>query len=95
MKILQLKLIFSFRDEYGTVYKSGTLAGLVYEVSGSSLDWAHDKLGIKYSYALELRDRGEFGFMLPVNQIEPTVKETFAGVAAMANEIYKKDFVPN
>ena len=28
--------------------------------------------------------------MLPVNEIEPAVKETFAGVEAMANEIHKE-----
>ena len=28
--------------------------------------------------------------MLPVNEIQPTVEETYAGVVAMANEIYKE-----
>ncbi len=71
--------------------KSIAIAKISYIASGSSVDWAHNKLGIKYSYALELRDRGRFGFMLPVNEIQPTVTETFAGVVAMANEIYKRD----
>ena len=81
---------FLFRNEHGTVFKSGAIAKIIYQASGSSVDYAHSKLGIKYSYALELRDRGRFGFMLPVNEIEPAVKETFAGVEAMANEIYKE-----
>lgn len=44
-------------------------------------------MGIKYSFALELRDQGQHGFMLPVNQIKPTVEETWAGLEAMADEI--------
>ena len=63
---------------------------MIYEAAGSSVDWAHLKLGIKYSYALELRDKGQHGFMLPVNQIQPTVEETWAGINGMALEISKE-----
>ena len=37
-----------------------------------------------------MRDKGSSGFLLPVNEIQPTVEETYAGVVAMANEIYKE-----
>lgn len=36
-----------------------------------------------YSFTIELRDTGKFGFLLPVNQIGPTQKETWAGFHAM------------
>lgn len=78
------------RNEHGVTYKSGPIAEIIYEASGSSVDWAHAKLGIKYSYALELRDDGTHGFNLPVNEIQPTVEETFAGIVGMADEIYKE-----
>ena len=42
------------------------------------------------SYALELRDKGEHGFMLPVMQIKPTVEETWTGITGMALEIAKQ-----
>lgn len=29
--------------------------------SGSSVDWTYDTLKIKYSYAVELRDQGQYG----------------------------------
>jgi hypothetical protein len=29
--------------------------------SGSSMDWAYEIAGIKYSYAVELRDTGDYG----------------------------------
>ena len=78
------------RNEHGVIYKSGPIAEIIYEASGSSVDWAHAKLGIKYAYALELRDDGRYGFNLPVNEIQPTVEETFAGIVGMADEIYKE-----
>ena len=55
------------------------------------------KAGIKYAYGLELRpgrNGGHGGFMLPVNQIKPTVEETWEGVRAMCMEI-KSEFVSN
>ena len=54
------------------------------------MDWAHGVAGIKYSFSLELRDRGQYGFFLPRSQIVPTAEETFTGILAMANEIKKE-----
>ena len=39
---------------------------------------------------MELRDDGTHGFILPVNEIQPTVEETFAGIVGMADEIYNE-----
>jgi hypothetical protein len=33
--------------------------------SGGSYDWAKGEAGIPYSYTVELRDTGTFGFQLP------------------------------
>ena len=55
--------------------------------SGGSKDYTYGELGIKYSFALELRDRGQYGFLLPANQIVPTAMETFEGIKAMAKEM--------
>ena len=38
---------------------------------------------MRYAFALELRDTGRYGFLLPANQIIPTGIETFAAVKAM------------
>uniref|UniRef100_A0A3Q3WHT8 Peptidase M14 domain-containing protein n=1 Tax=Mola mola TaxID=94237 RepID=A0A3Q3WHT8_MOLML len=61
---------------YGTRYKVGSICNTIYPASGSSIDWSYD-LGIKYSYAFELRDTGRYGFILPANQIIPTASETW------------------
>ena len=45
--------------------------------------------GIKYAYCLELRDKGQYGFLLPASQIQNTGEETFNGVAALAGELYR------
>ncbi|KAM4573854.1 carboxypeptidase A4 [Odontesthes bonariensis] len=61
---------------YGTRYKVGSICKIIYQASGGSIDWAYN-MGIKYSYAFELRDTGRYGFILPSNQIIPTATETW------------------
>lgn len=46
---------------------------------------------IKYSYTIELRDTGKYGFILPPSEIIPTGKEAFVAVSALANEIGSKN----
>jgi Zinc carboxypeptidase len=55
--------------------------------TGGSYDWAKGKEGIKYSYTIELRDKGRYGFMLPVNQIVPTGEETWNGIEGAVREL--------
>lgn len=47
--------------------------------------------GVKYSYAVELRDTGRHGFLLPEDEILPSSEETFAGVLHLANFIRKRE----
>uniref|UniRef100_A0A8C9C6F8 Carboxypeptidase B n=1 Tax=Phocoena sinus TaxID=42100 RepID=A0A8C9C6F8_PHOSS len=56
--------------------------------SGSSLDWAYN-LGIKHTFAFELRDKGKFGFLLPESQIKSTCKETMLAVEVIVKYILK------
>jgi murein tripeptide amidase MpaA len=75
---------------YRTPYRLGTAPDLLYPAAGGSDDWAKGAAGIKYSYCLELRDTGRYGFLLPASQIVPTGEETFNGVAAMAKGLHKR-----
>nr|CAD7259241.1 unnamed protein product [Timema shepardi]CAD7570359.1 unnamed protein product [Timema californicum] len=68
----------------GTDYLLGTAAELLYTAPGGSDDWAKGVAGIKYSYSIELPDTGDYGFVLPANQIEPVGQETWAAVKAIA-----------
>lgn len=36
---------------------------------------------------MELRDSGQFGFMLPVDQVKPTLDETWEALVAMASAL--------
>lgn len=56
--------------------------------SGSSADWTYGKAGIKFSYGVELRDTGKFGFLLPEDQILPSGKETLQALIALSNYVY-------
>ncbi|KAG9066440.1 carbamoyl-phosphate synthase (glutamine-hydrolyzing) cpa2 [Linnemannia hyalina] len=46
---------------------------------------------VKYSYGVELRDTGRYGFMLPEDEILPSSEETMAGVLYLANFIRKRE----
>lgn len=45
------------------------------EVSGSSFDWVKGVAKIPIVYLFELRDVGEYGFLLPAEQIIPNNEE--------------------
>ncbi|EEC19775.1 carboxypeptidase T, putative [Ixodes scapularis] len=49
----------------GVYYQVGTISSLLGSAAGSSTDWVYDSANIKYSLAVELRDKGRFGFLLP------------------------------
>ncbi|XP_053316384.1 mast cell carboxypeptidase A-like [Spea bombifrons] len=74
------------RSLYGTKYTYGPSASTIYPTSGSSDDWAYTQ-GIKYSFTFELRDQGEYGFLLPESQIKHTCKETTLAVKYIANYV--------
>jgi murein tripeptide amidase MpaA len=71
-----------------TTYVSGPIASTLYVASGSSVDFAYGDQGV-FSWTTELRDTGEFGFILPADQIIPTGEENFAGIMVLAAETLK------
>ncbi|XP_068132140.1 carboxypeptidase A2-like isoform X1 [Hyperolius riggenbachi] len=71
---------------YGTQYTVGTICSTIYQASGGSIDWTYD-IGIKYSFAFELRDTGRYGFLLPATQILPTAQETWLGLKKILEHI--------
>ena len=63
--------------------------GFVDHAAGGSFDWAKGVAGIKYAFTLELRDKGQHGFLLPMDQIIPTAEETWAAIQAVAQDLIK------
>merc|ERR1712183_1256924 len=74
-------------------YEVGCIPCMLYVASGGSLDWTLGELGIPYSYGMELRDTGAYGFLLPPEQIIPTGEEVWAFHLTVARELIK-EFVP-
>jgi carboxypeptidase A4 len=66
---------------YGYTCTGGPICNTIYQVSGDSVDYALENAGTKYSMTVELRDTGNYGFVLPANQIKPSGEEMWAGLA--------------
>jgi len=64
----------------GLTYQYGRIYTIIYPASGSSADWGYDTGKVVYSYGVELRDTGEYGFLLPANQIRPQGAEIWASL---------------
>jgi len=74
---------------YNTQYQYGPIAGTIYPASGSSADYTYGAAKVVYSYGVELRDTGRFGFLLPANQIVPSGVETLAAVKVWAIDVMR------
>ncbi|RUP50491.1 hypothetical protein BC936DRAFT_138886 [Jimgerdemannia flammicorona] len=71
---------------YGTRFRTGDICTTIYQASGNSIDFSYNA-GAKYSFAVELRDTGLYGFLLPESQILPTAKETWLGLDYILNNV--------
>ncbi|KFW97138.1 Carboxypeptidase B2, partial [Phalacrocorax carbo] len=69
-------------------YRLGAGAQTIYLAPGGSDDWAYD-LGIKYSFTIELRDTGTYGFLLPPQEIKPTCLEALSAVKEIAQHVHQ------
>lgn len=89
MEYFQIRFFFLAQKIYDLDNKKYTVgaAGIVlYAAAGGSDDYAKS-IGIKYSYTIELRDTGRFGFVLPSYLIVPTAKEARAATFVFARRV--------
>nr|XP_015219546.1 PREDICTED: carboxypeptidase B2 [Lepisosteus oculatus] len=77
------------KRHYGNHYRYGAGAKTIYLAPGGSDDWAYD-IGIDYSFTFELRDRGQYGFLLPPSYIAVACNEALTAVKSIATGIVKK-----
>jgi carboxypeptidase A4 len=73
--------IAAIKAVHGTTFTQGPICSTIYQVSGSSVDYAAENIKATYSMTVELRDTGNNGFVLPPAQILPSGQETWAGLA--------------
>ena len=74
---------------HGMTYQHGPIFTTIYPASGVCSDWfygARDAFSVSY----ELRDRGQYGFLLPADQIVPTAEEAFAGIEAEVSTVVER-----
>ncbi|ELR17113.1 zinc carboxypeptidase superfamily protein [Acanthamoeba castellanii str. Neff] len=79
--------VAAIKATHGKVYGYGPSAKVIYVASGGADDWTYGARNVTWSYSVELRDTGRYGFVLPASEIVPTGQETFAAVRVMANYI--------
>ncbi|XP_041937242.1 carboxypeptidase O [Alosa sapidissima] len=85
----------AIKNVHGMSYTVGTSPNVLYPNSGSSRDWAR-LIGIPYTFTFELRDKGEHGFKLPEDQIQPTCEEAYEGARSIITYVHDKTFnIPN
>ncbi|XP_076112077.1 carboxypeptidase B-like [Mytilus galloprovincialis] len=78
-------------NKHNTQFMIGGDATDLYPAAGGADDYAKGVAGIQYSYTVELRDEGNYGFELPANQIVPTGEEMLEGILAFAEEIFVRE----
>ncbi|KAF8879285.1 hypothetical protein BD779DRAFT_1612929 [Infundibulicybe gibba] len=81
---------------HGTPFMTGDLCSNLYRAPGNIVDWMYARAGIKYAYAVHLRDTGTYGFSLPARFIRPVGEETGNMIDYLAKFIVKrmKDQMP-
>jgi len=72
------------------VYEVGCIPCLLYVASGGTIDWVYGDAGIPYAFAMELRDTGHYGFLLPPDQIIPNGEEVMAFHVSIAQQILEE-----
>lgn len=70
----------AIQSVHGTSFNYGPICSTIYQVAGSSVDYVNDVTKADYTFTVELRDTGRYGFVLPPNQILPSGEESYAGV---------------
>ncbi|XP_030855611.1 carboxypeptidase B-like [Strongylocentrotus purpuratus] len=86
-KDLAIAIENSITSVHGKDYFVGESGPDMYPATGGSEDFGYGSLGVKYTYVVELRDEGIFGFELPAYQIQPTAEEIFAGMKTLGKQL--------
>merc|ERR1719219_691191 len=71
---------------HGTIFDPINSADL-YPASGAADDWYMGVLGSRFTFTTELRDTGNYGFILPASQIKPSGEEMWAGFEVVINRL--------
>jgi hypothetical protein len=71
----------------GVQYVFGPSCAVLYPSTGYSVDYAYEVGKAQWAYLIELRDQGQYGFVLPPELIRPTAEEQWAGIQTMLRQL--------
>ncbi|XP_072014987.1 carboxypeptidase B-like [Amphiura filiformis] len=89
-KTLANKVVNAIKSVHGKTFLAGSAWDILpseVPASGLSCDWTYDVANITYSYGIELRDTGEYGFVIPASNIQPSGEEMVAGMKVLGHHI--------
>ncbi len=66
----------------GKTYNAGPIFTTIYPASGGSVDWTYGDQGV-FSYTIEVRDTGTYGFVMPAAEILPNARENYEAAMTM------------
>ncbi|KAI1473138.1 uncharacterized protein F4812DRAFT_454955 [Daldinia caldariorum] len=70
-------------SDAGTTFTFGPSGATLYPTTGAAPDHVYSIGRAEFSYTIELRDTGKFGFVLPPELIRPTAEEQWEGQKAL------------
>ncbi|OYT71886.1 MAG: hypothetical protein CFK48_03670 [Armatimonadetes bacterium CP1_7O] len=76
---------------HGQNYAAGPIATTIYLASGGMTDWVFGVRGA-LSFTYELRDTGQYGFLLPPEQILPTCEEVYPAFLELFRWTLRRDW---
>jgi carboxypeptidase A2 len=86
-KSIMRKAAQEIKKVNGIDYTTGASTDVYDPIAGTIEDWAMETAKINYSYCIELRDKGGYGFELPTHFILPTAKEFWPGLVSSVQHI--------
>jgi hypothetical protein len=66
-------------SKHATAFMSGPSGAALYPTTGSSINHVYTIGRAEFPYSLQLPGHGDFGFVLPLEMIRPTVEEQWIG----------------
>ncbi|SGY13991.1 BQ5605_C010g06019 [Microbotryum silenes-dioicae] len=81
----------ALRAVHGRSFDVGSVCEVSLTAPGGSLDWSYQTAGIRWSFSIELRDQGVFGFLLPPSQIRASGEETAEAFKDLAAYVIRKE----
>jgi carboxypeptidase A1 len=81
----------AIQSVHGQFYTAGSIASTLYIASGGMTDWVFGARGA-LSFSYELRDTGQYGFLLPPDQILPTCEEVYPAFLELLRWARQRDW---